>query len=589
MRTLRLILLSALALAWVSGTASAERRLVIEDFNADVQVGADGAISVTETIRPRFEGSWNGIFRTIPVDYVTPQGFNYELRLEVDSVTDERGGELKYESSRERHYRKLKIFVPGAEDARRTVVIRYRVTNGLKFFEEHDELYWNVTGDEWEVPIEHARAVIHLPRNVENVRTNVFTGGYGSTASNATVGPSAATLESRGPGDDVVTVETSRPLSFREGLTIAVAWNPGVIARPTASQKAATFAADNWILMLPVLVFAGMFWAWRRHGRDPRRLPVAARYEPPESMTPAEIGTLADNSPDMRDITATIIDLAVRGYLRIEEKQEERLFGLVNSTDYTLSLLKPTPEWKDLAPYERHLLLNVFSTTLRDPGSAPSEPVASVDVSDLKNRFYKNVPKIKDQIFQRLIERGYYRRRPDHVRGWFLMAAGITLFASVWILGLLGLGGAGVMAGVLSAAIVAVFGWFMPARTIQGTRALEQVLGFEDFLDKVEGDRYERIRSSPQMFERFLPFAMALGVERNWAKAFENIYTTQPSWYVGGRYAGFDTRLFASSLNGLSQSAGSAMSSAPRSSGGSGSGGGGFSGGGFGGGGGGGF
>jgi hypothetical protein len=332
-----------------------------------------------------------------------------------------------------------------------------------------------------------------------------------------------------------------------------------------------------------------MFWAWRRYGRDPRRLPVAARYEPPEGLTPAEVGTLADNSPDMRDITATIVDLAVRGYLRVEEKQEERLFGLVSSTDYTLSLLKPTPEWKDLATHERHLLLNVFATTLRDPDADPAAPIAAVDVSDLKNRFYRNVPKIKDQIFQRLIERGFYRRRPDNVRGWFLMAAGITLFASIWIAGFFELGGAGMLAGILSAVVVAVFGWFMPARTVQGTRALEQVLGFEDFLDKVEGDRYERIRSSPQMFERFLPFAMALGVERNWAKAFENIYTTQPSWYVGGRYAGFDTRLFASSLNGLSQSAGSAMTSAPRSSGGSGSGGGGSSGGGFGGGGGGGF
>ena len=138
MRT-RILLVLVLMLA-AAAPSAAERTLVIESFTATVSVGTDGAIDVAETIRPRFTGSWNGIFRTIPVTYTTPQGFKYELRLEVQSITDDAGRELKFESSRERHYRKLKIWVPGAHDATRTVVIRYRVTNGLKFFEDHDEL-----------------------------------------------------------------------------------------------------------------------------------------------------------------------------------------------------------------------------------------------------------------------------------------------------------------------------------------------------------------------------------------------------------------------------------------------------------------
>ncbi|MEW5980987.1 MAG: DUF2207 domain-containing protein [Acidobacteriota bacterium] len=589
MRTARLVLLAVVALVIASAPVSGQRRLVIEDFHADVRVGADGVIVVTETIRPRFEGTWNGIFRTIPVDYTTPQGFTYTLRLDVDSVTDGDGSDLRYESSRERHYRKLKIWVPGAADARRTVVIRYRVANGLKFFEEHDELYWNVTGDEWEVPIEHAQAVIRLPPGVENIRTNAFTGGYGSRESQAIIGPAASTLERRIPGDDPVIVETSGPLSFREGLTVAVAWNPGVVARPTATQKARSFLADNWALGIPLFVFAGMFWVWRRHGRDPRRLPVAVQYEPPEGLTPAEVGTLADNSPDLRDITATIVDLAVRGFLRIEEKQEERFFGLFNATEYTLSLMKPAGEWTELRPHETHMLSNLFSTTHRGSAALPAQPIDSVDVSDLKNRFYKHVPTIKEHVVKGLIGHGYYRRRPDQIKRWFFLAAGIVAVLSIMASDILDLGGTGVIAGFLSAIVIAVFGWFMPARTIKGARALERVLGFEDFLDKVEGDRYERLKSTPHMFERYLPFAMALGVERNWAKAFDGIYTTQPAWYVGGHYPVFRAQAFTSSLHGLTQSAGSAMISAPRSSGGSGSGGGGFSGGGFGGGGGGGF
>ena len=155
MNVLRGAIVAACLLAW-PGAAAAQRSLVIQQFAADVEVGTGGAISVTETIQPRFTGTWNGIYRTIPVGYRTPQGFTYQLRLDVESVSDETGAPLRYESSRERHYRKLKIWIPGAVDTVKTVVVRYRVLNGLKFFEEHDELYWNVTGDEWDVPIERA-------------------------------------------------------------------------------------------------------------------------------------------------------------------------------------------------------------------------------------------------------------------------------------------------------------------------------------------------------------------------------------------------------------------------------------------------
>jgi uncharacterized membrane protein len=149
-----------------------------------------------------------------------------------------------------------------------------------------------------------------------------------------------------------------------------------------------------------------------------------------------------------------------------------------------------------------------------------------------------------------------------------------------------------IIAGILTAAVICFFGWFMPARTIAGTRALEGVLGFEDFLAHVESDRFNRMIKTPEMFEKFLPFAMALGVEKNWSKAFQNIYTQPPSWYQGGYGPSFYPYMFVNNLNTMSSQASGIMTSAPRSSGGSGfggGGGGGSSGGGFGGGGGGGF
>ncbi|MGH7806280.1 MAG: DUF2207 family protein, partial [Candidatus Binatia bacterium] len=209
--------------------------------------------------------------------------------------------------------------------------------------------------------------------------------------------------------------------------------------------------------------------------------------------------------------------------------------------------------------------------------------------------FYKDLPDVNDKIFERLMERGFYTRRPDKVRKFFLVVGGIVGVGGA-VLGFNFAEHSGVVApmsvivaAVLSGAIIAAFGWFMPARTIRGSSALEGVLGFEEFLGRVEGERMDRMIRTPEMFEKYLPFAMALGVESNWAKAFEDIYKEPPNWYQGGSPTGFRPSSLTSSLGRMSAAAGTAMASAPRSSGGSGFGGGGSSGGGFGGGGGGGF
>ena len=552
--------------------AVADRTLVIQSFEATVNVGTDGSILVEETIVPRFTGSWNGIFRTIPVQYRTPQGLNYTLRLDVESVTDGEGRALKYESSRERHYRKLRIWVPGAADATRTVKLQYRVQNALRFFDEHDELYWNVTGDEWEVPIESASAHVQLPEAASGVRATAFRGAYGSTEqSDVSSGP------------DGVRVQTSRGLGMREGLTLVVGWNPGVVHRPTAVEKTADVVYSNLPLAVPPLVFFAMFRLWRRRGRDPELAPITTQYEPPAQMTPAELGTLIDGKPDMRDITASIVDLAVRGYLHIAETENERLFGLFSRKEYSFTLEKDRREWAALKKHERDLLGAMFA------GSADS-----VTLSDLRNKFYKNLPGLHDELYGRLVNDGFYTGRPDRVRLFYVLGGiGVGLligFASAGILASLGMQPAsGIIAGVLSALIVVFFGWFMPSRTTRGTRELEKVLGFREFLTRVEGDRLERLVKTPAMFEKFLPYAMALGVEENWAKAFDGIYDQPPSWYSGpGGINTFRPSAFTHNLGVMSTAAAATMASAPRSSGGSGFSGG-SSGGGFGGGGGGGF
>lgn len=553
---------------------AAARSFVLSRFDVELQVLSGGDLLVTETVSPRFEGAWNGIERLIPIEYRTPQGFNYSLLLDRVTVTDEAGTPLKVDSSRERHYRNFRIWIPGAADATRTFVLKYRVRNGLKFFEDHDELYWNVTGDEWDVPIEQASVRIILPPQATGIRAQAFTGAYGARET-------AATVEIAGAG---VWMTMTRALGFREGLTAVVGWDKGIVAAPTALDQVQTFLVSNWALGIPLLVFIVMYRLWATRGRDPRLRPITVVYEPPDRLTPAEVGTLVDDSPDTRDLTATVVDLAVRGYLRIAEQKAQHVFGLWSSTDYRFQRTKPSQEWTVLPPYERLLLEALFNGNTTD----------DVSLSSLEHRFYKSLPPIQDAIFESLQQRKYYAQRPDRVKQAYLIggiALGILLIVALsaladrWGMAPMTF----LWSGVLSGLIVVGFGRIMPARTLQGTRALEGVLGFEEFLTRVEADRFDRVVKTPELFEKFLPYAMALGVEKNWARAFESIVLTSPVWYQGVNPGGFNTSGFTSRMGDMATRAGSTMTSAPRSSGGSGFGRGGSSGGGFGGGGGRGF
>jgi hypothetical protein len=556
----------------IAAPAAAQRSLEIERFDARITVNADGTIDVLESLRAKFTGSWNGIYRKVPVEYRTAQGFKWTVRLDLVSATDGEGQALRTETSREGHFVQYKMWIPGAVDAVKSVVLRYRVHNALRFFEDHDELYWNVTGDEWDVALGDVSAAIELPAGATGVRATAFNGIYGSTSRDA-----AATVEGT-----VVRITMPRRLQFREGLTAVVGWDKGLVPEPTRADKVAGFLGANWPLALPIPVLLGMLFLWTRRGRDPRRLPISVQYEPPPGLTPAEAGTLTDESADMRDITATIVDLAVRGHLRIEEREESKLFGLVKDREFVFRRTEPEQPAPPLKSYESAVLEGIFKDGARE-----------VELSDLKNEFYKNLGNIKSGIMDRLVQQGLYARRPDHVRGRWIGLGGALAF-------IIAMGGGAlaseiglapvsvVVAGIAIGLIVVIIGYHMPARTVAGARTLEKVLGFAEFLERVDKERFETVVKTPEMFERYLPYAMAFGVEKKWSAAFKDIYLEPPTWYAGSSMQGFNASLFSTRLSAMSTQAGSTMSSSPRSSSGSGFSGG-SSGGGGGGGGGGGF
>ena len=236
-----------------------DRRL--EKFYADIVAMPNGDVDVTEHITFRFIGGpWQGIYRDIPVEYVGPKGMNYSLFLDLKGITDENGNPLRYETSRERQNRRIKIYSPHADNTTRTISIEYVVSDALRFFEDHDELYWNVTGDEWPIPIESAGAHIVFPDSATDLRANVFTGSFRSTGHDATV-------QINGNGVDV---QTKGPLGIHEGLTVAVAVDKGVFKEPSAAARIWRELRSNWPLVIPIFAFLGMFRLWWAKGRDPR-------------------------------------------------------------------------------------------------------------------------------------------------------------------------------------------------------------------------------------------------------------------------------------------------------------------------------
>lgn len=568
----KLTALLVLFLFWV-GPAGA-RTWSIADYSSSILIQPDGTSIVTERITCVFQGEYHGIYRRIPIEYRGPNGSNYTLFLEVLKVEDENGNKLETKISTKGDYRQLQIFIPGAVDARRQVAISYRLLNAIRYFDEYDEFYWNVTGNEWAVPIDRAAAAVTLPSNASGsgIRAQAFTGVYGSRESEAGVH-----IEGR-----QVSFETTNPLPMHGGLTIDISIPKGIVSEPGALTRIGWFLKSNPILVLPVFAFAVMFGMWWWKGRDPDPgISVAPQYEPPKSMTPAETGTMIGDTIHPRDITSTIVDLAVRGYIKIEEVSEKHLLG--SSKDYVFHLIKPMDQWQGLSPHERVMLENIF------------QGGTECKLSSLKYQFYKVLPMIKHDIMAALDEKGMYGLDPDDAAKYSILA--VLVIAAPFVL-LQWTGAANfflspfpaVVAIVLALAIVIIFARIMPAKSLLGARTTVGIRGFQEFMARVDGDRLRRM--TPDTFEKFLPYAMALGVEEHWAKAFSGILQQPPTWYQGSDGGMFNAMLFTHSLRSMSDTATQTFAAAPRSSssssgfGGGDGGGGGFSGGGFGGGGG---
>lgn len=558
-------------LALTASLAAADERIL--SYDSEITVRRDAGIVVTETIRVRAEGRQirRGIYRDFPTDYRDRYGNDYRVRFEPLAVLRNNAAE---DFHAEKIGRNVRIYFGSAnrliDSGEHTYTFRYEADRVLGFFEDHDELYWNVTGNDWSLPIDEASARVTFEFDVprDELKLSAYTGPQGSVGQDyvARIDPSGAAA-----------FETARELGTGEGLTISVAWPKGLVSKPGALQKVAWLLADNLNMLI---VLAGLLAilsyyipVWRNYGMDPEPGVIFARYEPPDGFSPASLRYIEKMGYDDTSMTAAVVSLAVKGYLRIIEDDGEHSLLRIDPGE------NPTP----LATGERELHDALFSDG---------------DIVILDDKYHRLLGEARAAHEDSL--RRDYKNRYFKTNGLLNLPA----FAIAGITSLIALNlGAGptlpvLMTIVVMALVVFGFAFIMRRPTGLGRRLLDEVGGFREYLEIAEKDEMN-LRNppekTPKLFEKYLPFALAMGVEQRWAERFAAVFASlgkpdggeyRPSWYSGS-WNNFDIR---SNTAGLSSGLGGAISSSvspPGSS--SGSGGGGFSGGGGGGGGGGGW
>lgn len=526
----------------------------IASFYSDIVIRKDGSIQVTEDIQYDFgTESRHGIFRDIPRIKTNTEGKKYSLGIEVLNVTDQTGKKIPWKDESTTASVRVRI-----GDPNRTVTgineykISYVVKGAVTYFSDHDELYWNVTGNDWEIPIDAGGVTVTLPETIEEslLTVDCFTGISGSDVKHCL-------LEKKTDG---FSGRMTSSLRAQEGFTIVLGFPKNIVAVLEPVEVHSIF--DNvffqlvillciamWYLILPIV----FIYRWYRYGRDPKPLlgVTSAWFDPPKTksvrkLTPGETGTLYDEDADFSDIAGTIVDLARRGFILITE-----------TTKKEFTLTKTTPKESDsLQKFESILYEGLFENG---------------DTLELKDaKLITVVEAVKKELYASSVTEGFFYKNPQQVR---------TIYTVISILAI-------VTGNILLAISAAIFGRGMVKRTQFGADAKAVAQSLKNFL--VSQERQFVYQGDKQLlFERLLPFAVAFGVEKQWAKRFETLNLSQPEWYQSSQSSGFTPSLFVNSLGSSIQSVRSAATPTQSSSGFSSGGSGGFSGGGGGGGGGG--
>ncbi len=530
------------------------KEYVYEDFDVNIYINEDASFNVEEKQTFKFTGGpFTYVFRGVAL-----KDLDKIADIEVLDESGQPWPENSVEIYNEGGERKVRIQFRPLSDTTFTFIVKYKVIGGLGYFKDWDELYWNVIPENRSVNINKAKATVHLPEEVnkDELKAKSYIGHLGSTEEGKYEIPDGKTI-----------IYTAEDLTPNESFTIVAGWPKGVITRNIAWWRWGRNISTVVGIFLPLIAGLILLLTWLKWGKDPQKKAIYARYEPPKDMSPSLMGGLYDEKVQRKDINAILINLAANGYIKIKEYKKG---------EYEFIKLK---EPEGLERYEEKFMREIFSLGKGDKAK----------LEDLKYKFSNVLMKIKEMIYEELVKKGYFARNPQSVRitfvvlGVILMILGFVLLFIPLRFVSMGWLGTGLM---ISGIITMITAGGMPKRTEKGVKVLEQILGFKDYLWTAERFRIGKI--DPRQFEKFLPYAMVLGVEDQWANRFSDIYKEPPNWYVPyyaytgmtmmpGQVASdvsFSTGTFVNNISSMSSDVRSVMS-AVKGSGGSGFGGGG--------------
>jgi uncharacterized membrane protein YgcG len=538
----------------------------VQNFDSTIVANKDSSLDITERITADCGNLPNkhGIFRILPENINITDGSSVKTPVELISITDFDGHAINYAESRSSagHTVTWKI-----GDANKTVsginnyLIHYKVKNTIRFGNTtFDELYWNLTGNFWDIEIDKFHGKIVFPEEVmdNNSQLDYYSGSLDSKSKDL------ATFRWSAP--NVLEFDSTKTLAVSQGISASVTFPKNIFTpyKPTFWEK----YGDYFAFPIPFVVFLICFYLWWKYGKDPHiNKTVIAEYEAPGNLSPIELGMLKSNGTfNNKFVTAEIINLATKKLISIKETHSKVLF--FDTKDYTLTKNTDTGAENSLNAAQKAISDKIF------------QDGNEVGLSSLKNNFYKAIKDIQNKSKKLLEDKKLITALGLHYSTAFMVICIILIFMTFFIASASGFFA---FSSFISGLIVLIFGFIMPKRTPAGAELNWQIKGFKLFMETVDKDR-AKFYEKENIFEKFLPYAIVFGITGLWIKKMKEIYGEDyfthytPVWYAGNLTA-FDANSFASTIDSLSSSIASSTS-APSGAGGAGGAGGGGGGGG---------
>lgn len=508
-----------------------------DKIKVDIQINKDGTFDVEEELTFDFEGSFSYAYRDISlkkIDYISDiEVWDKNQNKKLDNI------EISHKGGSE--YVKWNF---NLLDAKYSWIVKYKVHGALGFYKEHDEIYWNAVFSDRDVKVEEAEVFVRLPEDADKSKMSAYS--YGQS------GAIQKVLNSK------TFYFEAKDLLPHTDFTIAAGWPKGLF-----NYKAIFWGYWlNWKrlagILLPIFTFLAMFILWSKKGKDPKiKKTIIAEYEPPTNLHPAEAEVLLKEKVSQDAISATLVDLAVRGYLKIIEKKK------IIGSGYEFKILAIEKEGDKLLAYEKKLLEEMQKC------GKNGDNISEQDL--IKGDFGRKIGILFNEIYEEISQKGVFEKNPNKIRSIIIIIAVLILLAFwagfiffgkninsiasyFWI----------IAGSIVSLIIAIIFSYLMPKKTLRGTEDCWKWKGFKLYLETAEKYRMEACK--PEYFEKYLPYAIVMGVEKKWGKAFEAmaIPVRQPDWYesssaiASGSFAssggGFSPSGFANSISSMASS-----------------------------------